>query len=293
MAEVCFPYPHHRDPEIFREALAYSEADTGFTAALIEKDYFCSLVLQHFFSSDTSLVFKGGTCLNKVYVDFNRFSENLDFVIPVTEDTTRPQRRAEMEAIKSIFGKLPSVVPEVEISQAFEGHTESRHYLASLQYRSAVVEKLENIKIEIGLREPLLKPSEPRKARTVGSNPFSRQPLLPTFTVRAMTLREAYAEKFRAAMTRKEPAVRDFFDLFHAVREGGLDSQDSSFLSLVKAKLEMPGNDPVDVSATRKHELIQQLEGQLKPVLRPADFSGFDLEEAFELVLKMAAALPV
>ena len=46
------------DPDIFREALAYSEADKGFTSTLIEKDYYCSLVLQYFFSEDTELVFK-------------------------------------------------------------------------------------------------------------------------------------------------------------------------------------------------------------------------------------------
>ena len=39
MAEGRFAYPHKTDPDIFREALAYSEADTGFTASLIEKDY--------------------------------------------------------------------------------------------------------------------------------------------------------------------------------------------------------------------------------------------------------------
>lgn len=293
MAEVLFSHPHDADPDIFREALAHSEADTGFTATLIERDYFCSLVLQHFFSSDTSLVFKGGTCLSKVYVDFYRLSEDLDFVIPVTADTTRPQRRAEMEPIKSIFGKLPTVVPGVEISEEFEGHNESRQYIAYLQYRSTVIEKLENVKVEIGLREPLLMPSESRTARTIVVNPFSRLPFLPAFTVRAMALREAYAEKFRAAMTRKEPAVRDFFDLFHAVREGGLDSHDPDFLSMVKAKLDVPGNDPVDVSAARKHELDRQLEGQLKPVLRPADFAGFDLEEAFELVCETAVTLSV
>jgi len=74
MAEIHFPYPHDADPEVFRESLAYSEATTGFTATLIEKDYYCSLVLQYFFASDTSLVFKGGTCLSKVHADFYRLS---------------------------------------------------------------------------------------------------------------------------------------------------------------------------------------------------------------------------
>lgn len=59
-------FEHDTDPDIFREALAHSETTTGFTATLIEKDYYSSLILQYFFDSDTSLVFKGGTCLSKV-----------------------------------------------------------------------------------------------------------------------------------------------------------------------------------------------------------------------------------
>ncbi len=291
MAEAHFPYPHDADPDIFRDALAHSEADKGFTSTLIERDYYCSLVLRYFFSTETSLVFKGGTCLSKVYVDFYRLSEDLDFITPVTADTTRTQRRANMEPVKHMFEKLPNVVPGMAISEAFEGHNESRQYIGYLEYHSAVVEKLEKIKVEVGLREPLLSPSESRMASTIAVNPFSGQPLLPTFTVSAMALREAYAEKFRAAMTRKEPAIRDFFDLFYAVHEGGLNVHDPDFLSMVKKKLEVPGNAPVDLSSARKDELGRQLEGQLKPVLRPLDFARFNLDEAFEMVFDMTAKL--
>jgi hypothetical protein len=50
----------HETPIAFREALTFSEAEFGFTQRLIEKDYFCSLVLADFeplFAS--GLVFKG------------------------------------------------------------------------------------------------------------------------------------------------------------------------------------------------------------------------------------------
>ena len=291
MDEVNFPYPHDADRDIFREALAHSEATTGFTATLIEKDYYCSLILQYFFDGDTSLVFKGGTCLSKVYADFYRLSEDLDLIIPATADTSRNQRRAEMEPVKRIFDKLPKVVPGVAISEAFRGHNESRQYIGYLEYRSAVIEKQERIKLEVGIREPLLSPSVSNAARTIVVNPFSGRSLLPTFTVRAMAVREAYAEKVRAALTRKEPAIRDFFDLFYAVREMGLDFHDPDFLSTVKAKLKVPGNAPADASAERKRELDRQLEGQLKPVLRPADFVRFGLDEAFELVCSIAEAI--
>ncbi len=132
MTNAQLKYPHDADPDIFREALAYSEADKGFTSTLIEKDYYCSLVLQYFFSNETSLVFKGGTCLSKVHVDFYRLSQDLDLIIPVTADTTRTQRSANMKPVKSMFEKLPSAVPGVTISEAFKGHNASRQYISSL-----------------------------------------------------------------------------------------------------------------------------------------------------------------
>ena len=288
MDEVIFPNPHDMDPDIFRESLSYSEGVTGFTASLIEKDYYCSLILQHIFNRETALVFKGGTCLSKVYTDFYRLSEDLDLVIPVSADTSRKQRRSEMEPIKGIFDKLPSLVPGISVSRAFKGHNESRQYICYFEYPSAVTDRKERIKIEIGIHEPLLLSSVTGETRTIVVNPFSSRPLLPVFTVHAMDMKEAYAEKVRAALTRTEPAIRDLFDLFHAVRTMNLKLDAPDFLVLVRKKLDVPGNSPVDISLEYKHELDRQLEGQLRPVLRPSDFKSFDMDEAFEMIVRIA-----
>jgi predicted nucleotidyltransferase component of viral defense system len=293
MAKAHFLYPHKADPDIFRESLAYSEAEKGFTSNLIEKDYYCSLVLQYLFSDETLLVFKGGTCLSKVHADFYRLSEDLDFIIPVTAGTTRVQRRAGIKPVKLIFEKLPSAVPGVTISEQFSGHNESRQYIAYLEYPSVIVEKMEKIQVEVGLRETLLIPSESKMASTIVVNPFSGQPLLPEYPVRAMALQEAYAEKIRAALTRRGPAIRDFFDLYYADNIKELNFFDPDFLNIVKAKIDVPGNDPIDISLERKQELNRQLVGQLKPVLRTPDFDGFDLDETYELICNIAKALHV
>ena len=231
MDETSFPYPHNTDPDIFREALSYSEAVAGFTSSLIEKDYYCSLILQHFFDGNTPLVFKGGTCLSKVYADFYRLSEDLDLVITVAVDIPRNQRRSEMDSIKGMLSQVAALIPGVAVSKEFRGHSESRQYIGCLEYPSAVMDKQESIKIEIGIREPILRPSVTAETRTIAVNPFRAQPLLPTFTVHVMEMMEAYAEKVRAALTRKEPAIRDLFDLFHAVSKMKLDLDDHDFLT--------------------------------------------------------------
>ena len=140
MDETIFPYPHNTDPDIFRESLSYSEGVTGFTASLIEKDYYCSLILHHVFDRETPLVFKGGTCLSKVYADFYRLSEDLDLVIPVSADTPRNQRRSKMDPMKKVFDELPAIVPGISASRSFRGHNESRKYVGYLEYPSAVMD---------------------------------------------------------------------------------------------------------------------------------------------------------
>jgi hypothetical protein len=66
---------------------------------------------------------------------------------------------------------------------------------------------------------------------------------------------------------------------------------DSELLALVRVKLAVPGNDPVDVSPARIAALRPQVAAQLKPILRDRDFAEFDLDHAFRVVASVAAAL--
>ena len=102
---------------------------------------------------------------------------------------------------------------------------------------------------------------------------------------------EAFAEKFRAAMTRREVAIRDFYDIDYAFRRLDVRISDEELVKLVSQKLAVPGNDPVNVSAGRLALLKRQLETQLKPVLREKDYSDFNLDRAVEAVVIMAEKL--
>src|SRR2546428_1038762 len=97
----------HEDIDRFREALTYTEARVGFTARLIEKDYYCSLILQDLAPLfDCGMVFKGGTCLSKVYQEFYRLSEDLDFSLGVALDATRADRRNRIAPVKQHLSGL-------------------------------------------------------------------------------------------------------------------------------------------------------------------------------------------
>ena len=114
---------------------------------------------------------------------------------------------------------------------------------------------------------------------------------MPDLTLPCLSRLEAMAEKLRAALSRREVAIRDFYDIDHAVRKLSLQVLEPELLGLVRQKLEVPGNDPIDVSPGRLAALRPQLESQLKAVLRAVDFAEFDLDRAFATVAEVAAAL--
>ena len=281
----------HKDAEIFRDALALTRERTGFAERLIEKDYFCTALLEYLAATANKLVFKGGTCLAKVHANFYRLSEDLDFVIPVPTDAPRAKRSKQATAVKEAVATLPRQIPFFRLVEPLTGANNSTQYNAVIGYASLVGRQEETIKIEVALREPLLLDPLNDLAQTILLDPVSRKPLLKPLEVRCIAKMEAFAEKFRAALSRREVAVRDFFDLDYAVRRLGLQSENPELIDLVRRKLSVPGNEPVDVSANRLAALRQQVGPQLQPVLRAEDFAEFDLERAFQTVATMAAKM--
>ena len=279
----------HEDRERFGEALNFTEAETNFPARLVEKDYFCTVILEYLAARVPDLVFKGGTCLAKIHANFFRLSEDLDFVIPVTTSSARTRRRKLIAPVKEAFARLPRGCPCFRIAEPLEGANNSTQYVGSISYRSLPTGQPELIKIEVALREPLLTPPISAEARTALLNPLTERDIVALVSVRCISKLEAFAEKFRAALSRREVAPRDFFDLDYAVRKLELQPDDAELVQLVRQKLAVAGNAPVDVSEARLKELCQKAEPQLRPVLRPGDFAEFDLPRAFRLVADMAA----
>lgn len=281
----------HKDPAMFREAVNFTAAETTFLPRLIEKDYFCTVLLSHLLSSDSALVFKGGTCLAKVYAGFYRLSEDLDFVIPMPVDASRSARRTAVTGLKAAITKLPQMLGAFQVIEPLAGANNSTQYAAVVCYLSLISRQQEIIKIEVGLREPLLTPRFKGEARTLLLDPISGKPMAPVFPVSCLSWSETMAEKLRAALTRREAAIRDFFDIDYAVRRLDLHPRDTALVELVRQKLAVPGNDPIDVSETRLAVLRQQLDPRLKSVLRRKDFAEFDLERAFRIVTDLAAMI--
>lgn len=282
---------HEEDPVLFAEAIGFTSAETGFTPGLIEKDYYCSVLLQELGSAGADLVFKGGTLLAKVHAGFYRLSEDLDFSISTAPDATKRSRSQSVAPIKAAIADLEDRLPGFQTEEPLTGFNGSTQYNALVSYRSILADRREAIKVEIGVREETMGGSYTGLVRTLLLNPVRSTEFVEGFPVAALTYQEAMAEKLRAALCRREVAIRDFFDIDHAVRNAGLNTLDRDLVDLLRRKLAVGGTGPVDVSPARLEQLRAQTHAQLRPVLRTEEFDSFDLNRAFQTVLKVAEAL--
>ena len=282
---------HVDDPDLLRQAIEYTARQTGFSLRLIEKDYFCSVVLEYLAARDTELTFKGGTCLAKVHSGFYRLSEDLDFSISTPPNASRKERSRRGGGLGPIVRDTPRHLPGFQILAPLRGANESTQYNAVVGYESLLESRVESIGVEVGLREPVLAAPQQAPSNTMVLNPVNGRPLIDALVVSCLSHLEAMAEKLRAALTRRDVAIRDFFDVDHAVLNGRLDVRDRSLLELLRRKLEVAGAGAVDISAERLGQLSGQLEGELQPVLRQQDFDHFDLDRAIRTVRAVALQL--
>jgi len=280
----------HEDVSLFHEAVSFTAARTAFPAGLIEKDYFATLLLARLASVPGDHVFKGGTCLAKVYGEFYRLSEDLDFAIPMLPTASRAERSKKVARLKEAIVHLAGNMDCFDRVVPLRGANDSTQYIGSVGYTSRFDGQPQTLQVEVSLRESLLRPSTMRMAKTLLLDPVTDQPAVGPLPVRCMDAVEGLAEKFRAAMTRREVAIRDFYDIAQVVKGLGVHASDDELLELVKLKLGVPGNESVQIGPERLAQLRGQLVGRLKPVLRPWDFEAFDLDGAFAIVAQVAQA---
>jgi len=179
------------------------------------------------------------------------------------------------------------LLPCFNVDKPFAGANESRQYNGRLAYLSAVTGEREFISVEVSLREEIILESRALPEHTLLRDPLSIQDPIAPLPVYVLQRAEAYAEKIRAALTRPELAIRDFFNIGHALKASLIDLRDPQMLDLVRKKLAVAHDDPVDLSATKLATLRTQAATQLRLVLREPDYQSFDLERVFAALEEM------
>lgn len=68
----------HLNKKLFEDTIIVVADQTGLNRAIIEKDYFVTLMLKTIVAKEPNTIFKGGTSLSKCYKIIDRFSEDID-----------------------------------------------------------------------------------------------------------------------------------------------------------------------------------------------------------------------
>ena len=282
----------HRHKEEFVKTLERVSSQKGFLLPMIEKDYYLTLILSKLPGLSKRLVFKGGTCLNKVYYDYYRLSEDLDFSILLPDkSTTRGQRRKIIRHIKEGIDKFAEKMDMVIDDRDGRGRNESRQYVFYFVYRSAIRPIESKIKFEIGLRANPLDIVKKLKIRHLYTHPFTGKPLFDGGIVTCLSLNELVSEKLRAAATRQIIAPRDFYDLDFILRQNFILA-DKEVLGLFKRKLIEDGKDP-DLRIYRKNlgrsgeeiaNMKKHIRTELLDVLTASERDRFNLDSALSRI---------
>lgn len=256
----------------------------GFDDYKFEKDFLLTLILIKFWQKYPDLVFKWWTCLNKIYFPYFRMSEDLDFVL--NTDMIQTGRRKLLKQYENDFIADLDIL-WVHLKQEQKNKQErtkfDSHKLAmfTFEYRSVINNSIQTIKIDISLKNKLHLAPVPGIIQSIYVDKIMEENIFWEHYINCIDLKESTAEKLRAALTRRTPAIRDFFDIWYIKNNWVFDFDDTQFRDLLTIKLQ-----EVDFDYTLEENydlLVKQIETDLRPVLNE-DFD-FNFDDIYNFIL--------
>ncbi len=243
------------------------------------------------------LVFKGGTCLIKCYLDYPRFSSDLDFA---WIDASSPERGSEgshafrrrirptQRQIEAWFRELAgSRGYRAEPGESFRYGRSNRMMTITLRY-DRVHGEAGLMKLQLNFEEPLIFPTVLAEARSLlrGRRPAEFNLLAgdpatsyaKPIPVTAYDPREILVEKCRALLTRTAAKSRDLVDLFLLETRKGLRVEEHGTAIVEKTRYAIIGAARYRAQATSFDEReALLLEEDVRPLLlKPIDLAAFD-----------------
>lgn len=215
-----------------------------FSLASLEKDYMLTKILYEISKNELKdkVAFKGGTALNKVYFNYYRLSEDLDFTaVNVGADYIK-------KSIKNIAKESKIELKEENVTKY--SYVAVFRFIGPLNHPNSI-----NIDINTDEKLALL----PVKKRVLHFYD------IPSFEIQTMDIRELIAEKIRSLIQRKKP--RDYYDVWFAIKRNNELSR--GMKGLVNKKC---GNLKVEMNLERiftnldpveklwKHHLVELVE---------------------------------
>ena len=139
----------HKDKDKFRDIVEQVANRTGRSTAVIEKDYYVTLILKLLSEKLNNCVFKGGTSLSKGFHVINRFSEDIDITFDETHWRSQ-KKKLKNVVLKGIGDELEMPISNWENTQSDRDYKE---YLFGYDAAMGVEDDriLQNVKLETAL----------------------------------------------------------------------------------------------------------------------------------------------
>lgn len=196
---------------ISEDRLRWIAGDKDLNLIYLEKDYFLTLLL-YFIKDVDDIYLKGGTAVNKLFLEYRRLSEDLDF-------TSRRDPKEVVREVEKVISDKKGFVRLEEVSSV-DNYTRAKvFYKSYFQEEAAII-------LDINGRASLHLETEEIDLPNFYDLDFK---------VKTVNRKEILAEKVRALITRNQP--RDYYDVYFLVKEEGVD------WDLVKKKVKEAGEE--------------------------------------------------
>mgnify|MGYP001287348169 CR=1 FL=1 len=230
--------------DITLEELKIIAGEKGFNIELLEKDYLLTYLL-YLIKDVEGIYFKGGTALNKIFLDYARLSEDLDFTL--TRKLPEVEKNIKKKLKGTIFNKITHdkrVEKFVRLIVHYKQFHEEGTIFIDLNQKARLTEKSEKHKV-----------------------PHFYKGFVPEFSVNTLSKDEMMAEKLAATIGRNKP--RDHFDI-HQI----LSKKIHLDYKLVEKKCKESGNEFNIIKMFNKAKKLKNRwdEDMTQLVAEPVDF---------------------
>ena len=120
----------YKSEQEFRDAVIAASGYYRVSPAIVEKDYFVTLILRNLKSVIPGILFKGGTSLSKCFKIIERFSEDIDLTLDASHFTQSNKRSAN----KSIIAVCDSLGFEIQNREEVEMHSHGNYNCYNIEY---------------------------------------------------------------------------------------------------------------------------------------------------------------
>lgn len=107
----------HDDTNLFLKVIHSVSDSLKILDAVVEKDYYVTLILKELAAASDKIVFKGGTSLSKAHKAINRFSEDVDISFTEYIGASR-RKKLKYQIIAPIAQKLGVVISNLDKTQS-------------------------------------------------------------------------------------------------------------------------------------------------------------------------------